>query len=145
MLTPLSPPTPLPINTHQISNKIYHLFSQTISSLCAFSTPFAFILDFVWAERKQKMLAIFKKSVVDPPKELQSPASLQISNKAASPQETMKNFLASNSNDGFSIGFMDKAFLAYSKPPPSSNPQQRYYIPSWDVTMKGFFHFIKFV
>ncbi|KAH0697133.1 hypothetical protein KY290_014577 [Solanum tuberosum] len=71
------------------------------------------------------MLAIFKKSVVDPPKELQSPASLQSSNKAVSPEETMKDFLASNSNNGFSIGFMDKAFLAYSKPPSSSNAQQR--------------------
>lgn len=72
------------------------------------------------------MLAIFKKSVVDPPMELQSPASLQSSNKAVSPEETMKNFLASNTNNGFSIGFMDKAFLAYSKPPSSSNAQQRW-------------------
>lgn len=72
------------------------------------------------------MLAIFKKSVVDPPKELQSPASLQSSNKVVSPEETMQNFLASNSNNGFSIGFMDKAFLAYSKPQSSTNAQQRW-------------------
>lgn len=72
------------------------------------------------------MLAIFKKGVVDPPKELQSPASLQASIKAASPEETMKNFLSANPNNGFSIGFIDKAFLAYSNRASSYNTLQRY-------------------
>ncbi|XP_025885579.1 glutaminase domain-containing protein isoform X1 [Solanum lycopersicum] len=67
------------------------------------------------------MLAIFKNGVVDPPKELQSPASLQASIKAANPEETMKNFLSANQNNGFSIGFMNKAFLAYSNPSTSYN------------------------
>lgn len=73
------------------------------------------------------MLAIFKNGVVNPPKELQSPASLQASIKAATPEESMKNFLSANPTNGFSIGFMDKAFLAYSNRSASYNTIQRYY------------------
>ncbi|KAF3670650.1 hypothetical protein BC332_10277 [Capsicum chinense] len=79
------------------------------------------------------MLAIFKNGVVDPPKELQSPASLQASIKAATPQETLKNFLSTNSNNGFSIGFVDKAILAYSNRPTSYNTMQRLFCGVNDI------------
>ncbi|KAH0760440.1 hypothetical protein KY290_016513 [Solanum tuberosum] len=79
------------------------------------------------------MLAIFKNGVVDPPKELQSPASLQASIKAATPEETMKNFLSANPNNGFSIGFMNKAFLAYSNPSTSYNTLPRLFCGVNDI------------
>ncbi|PIM98868.1 hypothetical protein CDL12_28647 [Handroanthus impetiginosus] len=65
------------------------------------------------------MLAIFKNSVINPPKELHSPASTQVSMKAKTAEETLKEYLASNPNNGFSIGFVDRASLAYIPHEPS--------------------------
>lgn len=57
------------------------------------------------------MLGVFKNGVVNPPQELHSPASTLASK---TPEETLKDFLASNPNNGFSLEFSDKGFLAYA-------------------------------
>jgi hypothetical protein len=75
------------------------------------------------------MLGVFKNGLVNPPKELYSPAPLMaFSIKTKVPEETLKDFLAIHSNDGgFSIGFADKAQLAYASSSASSSDaaQQR--------------------
>lgn len=70
------------------------------------------------------MLAVFKNGLVNPPKELHSPASLQ-SEKSKSPEESLKDFLASNPTNSFSLGFVDKAILAYAPPQLSDNSHPR--------------------
>ncbi|KAL3519726.1 hypothetical protein ACH5RR_017875 [Cinchona calisaya] len=76
------------------------------------------------------MLAIFKNGLVDPPQELNSPASSSSHHAAAAaaammnaknPEETLKDFLSSHSNNGFSLGFADNALLAYAAPQRSYN------------------------
>ncbi|XP_021726423.1 stem-specific protein TSJT1-like [Chenopodium quinoa] len=69
------------------------------------------------------MLAIFNKGLVDPPKELNSPASHPSGsgNKPKYPQEIVRMFQQSYpQNAPLSIGFGDSAFLAYSS---SKGPQ----------------------
>ncbi|CAA2961919.1 stem-specific TSJT1-like [Olea europaea subsp. europaea] len=70
------------------------------------------------------MLAIFKKGLVNPPQELNSPASPQASISPKNPEEILKGFLSDACN-GFSIGFGDKALLAYAPPQPSFKEHQR--------------------
>ncbi|KAI3456315.1 hypothetical protein Pfo_012978 [Paulownia fortunei] len=79
------------------------------------------------------MLALFKNGVVNPPKELHSPASTQASGRGKTPEETLKDFLASNPTNGFSLGFVDKAVLAYVPPQPSVMPNQRLFCGVDDV------------
>ncbi|KAK6149863.1 hypothetical protein DH2020_017388 [Rehmannia glutinosa] len=79
------------------------------------------------------MLAVFKNGMVNPPKELHSPASLQSSGRSKTPEEILKDFLASNSNNGFSLGFVDKAILAYVPPQSSIMPHQRLFCGVDDV------------
>ncbi|XP_065879793.1 stem-specific protein TSJT1-like [Euphorbia lathyris] len=67
------------------------------------------------------MLALFKKGLVNPPEELNSPAPLQSSTKPKLPQEILKNFQSSNKNNALSIGFGDAAVLAYLPPQTPSN------------------------
>ncbi|XP_039061729.1 stem-specific protein TSJT1-like isoform X2 [Hibiscus syriacus] len=62
------------------------------------------------------MLTIFNKELMNPPKELHSPASLSSSNKPKSPEEIIKDFLASNPTNAFSIGFGSSACFAYAPP-----------------------------
>ncbi|KAL4388977.1 hypothetical protein GQ457_09G002280 [Hibiscus cannabinus] len=62
------------------------------------------------------MLTIFNKELMNPPKELHSPASPSSSKKPKSPEEIMKDFLASNPTDAFSIGFGSSACFAYAPP-----------------------------
>ncbi|KAL8460357.1 hypothetical protein ACS0TY_031262 [Phlomoides rotata] len=62
------------------------------------------------------MLAIFKNGVVDPPKELHSPVATLAPGRSKSPEETLKDFFASNPSKGFSLQFVDRACLAYSPP-----------------------------
>ncbi|CAH9113781.1 unnamed protein product [Cuscuta europaea] len=64
------------------------------------------------------MLAIFKRGLVDPPKELNSPDSSF--GNLVPPQMAINNFLSSNHNNGFSLGFGDQALLAFSSAKPSS-------------------------
>lgn len=71
------------------------------------------------------MLAAFNNGVVNPPKELYSPASTLISVRPKTPKETLKDFLASNPNNGFSLEFSDKGFLAYAPPQRQLMSQQR--------------------
>lgn len=78
------------------------------------------------------MLAIFKNGLVNPPKELHSPASIQAPGRIKSTEETLKDFLDSTSGNGVSFGFVDKAILAYS-PPQSSFPHQRLFSGLNDV------------
>ncbi|GER53051.1 aluminium induced protein with YGL and LRDR motifs [Striga asiatica] len=81
------------------------------------------------------MLAVFKNGVINPPKELHSPASTAAYGKSKTPEETLKEFLASNSNNGFSLGFVDRAILAYVPPQSSVNvkPNQRLFCGVDDV------------
>ncbi|KAK2976774.1 hypothetical protein RJ640_030124 [Escallonia rubra] len=67
------------------------------------------------------MLAIFKKGLVDPPKELNSPAQL----KPKHPDAILKHFLSANPSNAFSMAFGDKACLAYATPQSLYPSQQR--------------------
>ncbi|KAK4493163.1 hypothetical protein RD792_017988 [Penstemon davidsonii] len=79
------------------------------------------------------MLAIFKNGLVNPPKELHCPVSTQAPGKPKTPDEILKDFLASNKANGFSLGFGDKALLAYSPPQGSITPHQRMFCGVNDV------------
>ncbi|KAH6790557.1 aluminum induced protein with YGL and LRDR motifs [Perilla frutescens var. frutescens] len=62
------------------------------------------------------MLGIFKNGVIDPPRELHSPAAGPTSAtwssvRSKTPDDTLKDFLASNPRNGFSVKFVDKAVL----------------------------------
>ncbi|VFQ88556.1 unnamed protein product [Cuscuta campestris] len=69
------------------------------------------------------MLAIFNKGLVDPPKELKIPAgaSPPPPGNLVPPRVAVANFNRSSSSDGFSLGFGDRAFLAFSSPNPNSS------------------------
>lgn len=67
---------------------------------------------YLWKVKKEKMFAVFKNGVVDPPQELNSPASVKA--KANHPGEVLKDFLSSHSGNAFSIGFADNAIMAYT-------------------------------
>ncbi|XP_073030309.1 stem-specific protein TSJT1-like [Primulina eburnea] len=79
------------------------------------------------------MLCAFKNGVVDPPKELHSQASSQASRKPNTPEETLKDFLASNPNNGFSLAFADKAILAYAPPRSSVMSHKRMFCSTDDI------------
>lgn len=76
------------------------------------------------------MLAIFNKGVVDPPKELNSPASSASSSLQSNsinpkhPQDVLNDFLSSHPANAFSMTFGDKASLAFA-PPQSQFPLPR--------------------
>lgn len=59
------------------------------------------------------MLAIFHEAFAHPPDELNSPASHRGDKKPKMPEETLKEFLASNPNNACSLSFGDAAVLAY--------------------------------
>nr|KJB69465.1 hypothetical protein B456_011G026300 [Gossypium raimondii]KJB69467.1 hypothetical protein B456_011G026300 [Gossypium raimondii] len=60
------------------------------------------------------MLGIFKKELMNPPKELHSPASLTSSNKPKLPNQIINHFLSSNPNNAVSMGFGSSACFAYA-------------------------------
>ncbi|CAA2964823.1 stem-specific TSJT1-like [Olea europaea subsp. europaea] len=70
------------------------------------------------------MLAIFKKGLVNPPQELNGPVSPQAAVSPKKSEEILKGFL-SDAFNGFSIGFGDKALLAYTPLEPSFKAHQR--------------------
>lgn len=72
------------------------------------------------------MLAIFNKGLVNPPKELHSPASVSSSRKPKLPVEILEDFLSANPNNAFSIGFGAAASLAYVPQQNSCTTYQRY-------------------
>lgn len=74
------------------------------------------------------MLAIFEKSLANPPQELNSPASLKGSKKPKFPEETLKEFLSLHPNNGFSMNFGDVATLAYLRQDLHHSLHQRYSI-----------------
>jgi len=77
------------------------------------------------------MLAIFKNSLVDPPKELTSPAP---SKASKSPVETLQYFLSSNAdNNPFSIEFADQGMLAYAPSQRSFMATQRMFCGLDDI------------
>ncbi|KAG9134515.1 hypothetical protein Leryth_024133 [Lithospermum erythrorhizon] len=75
------------------------------------------------------MLAIFKNDLVVPPKELNSPASVE----SKQPEETLKEFLSSHANNAFSIGFVDKALIAYAPSERSFLAPQRFFCGVNDI------------
>ncbi|KAL3615056.1 hypothetical protein CASFOL_040717 [Castilleja foliolosa] len=79
------------------------------------------------------MLAIFKNGVVSPPDELHSPASKHASFRPKSPDESLKDFLASNPINGISLGFADKGVLAYAPPQSTHVSHQRLFSGVNDV------------
>lgn len=60
------------------------------------------------------MLGIFKEKLVNPPKELISPASLNSSKMSKLPDEILQGFISFNPSNAFSMSFGNDAFLAYS-------------------------------
>ncbi|KAL2495168.1 aluminum induced protein with YGL and LRDR motif [Forsythia ovata] len=79
------------------------------------------------------MLAIFKNGLVNPPKELNSPFSFNACERPKGTEETLKDFLASHPINGFSIGFLDKALLAYAPPQSALVPHQRLFCGVNDI------------
>ncbi|PIM97929.1 hypothetical protein CDL12_29595 [Handroanthus impetiginosus] len=77
------------------------------------------------------MLGVFKNGVVNPPKELHSP--IEGSSRPKSTEETLKDFLASNGNNGFFLGFAEKGFLAYAPSQRSVVSHQRLFCGLNDV------------
>nr|AGV54523.1 asparagine synthetase [Phaseolus vulgaris]AGV54641.1 asparagine synthetase [Phaseolus vulgaris] len=65
------------------------------------------------------MLGIFREKLVNAPKELNSPASLNSCAKPKPSNEILKDFMSCNSSNAFSMCFGNDALLAYS---PSNNP-----------------------
>lgn len=84
------------------------------------------IVSFSSERRKEKMLAIFNKGLVNPPQELHSPASLSSSREAKHPQEIFKEFLISQPSNAFSFNFGNAAALAYVPPENPYSVSQRY-------------------
>jgi hypothetical protein len=84
-------------------------------------------------ENFENMLAVFKNGVVNPPKELHSPASARASAEPKSPEETLNEFLASNPTNGFSLGFADKVLLAHAPQQRSLTSHQRLFCGVNDV------------
>lgn len=71
------------------------------------------------------MLAIFNKDLVQPPKELNSPAMSNSAKKPKLPHEILNDFLSSHSNNAFSIGFGNSASLSYVPPEKPYSVHQR--------------------
>ncbi|MED6195748.1 hypothetical protein PIB30_040994 [Stylosanthes scabra] len=65
------------------------------------------------------MLAIFKSSLVDPPEELISPASMDSTTNSMLPDEILHRFMSCDPSNTFSMNFGNDALLAYS---PSNKP-----------------------
>lgn len=65
------------------------------------------------------MLAIFKEKLVNAPKELNSPASLNSHTKPKPAHEILRDFMSCNSSNAFFMDFGNDALLAYS---PSKKP-----------------------
>lgn len=65
------------------------------------------------------MLGIFKEKLVNPPQELNSPASLDSSIRSKLPNEIIKEFISYNPSKAFSMSFGNDALLAFS---PSNKP-----------------------
>lgn len=61
------------------------------------------------------MLAIFNKSLVNPPQELDSPASLSSPRKPKVPEEILEEFVSANPSDTFSVNFPVGAAFAYRR------------------------------
>ncbi|KAG6416552.1 hypothetical protein SASPL_123984 [Salvia splendens] len=62
------------------------------------------------------MLSIFRNGVIDPPRELHSPAPTASSVRSKTPDDTLKDFIDSNPKNGYSVQFVDKAALAHASP-----------------------------
>lgn len=118
---------------------------------CCFSLKICFV-HLIWLRRnkeeKERMLGIFKKNLVNPPKELNSDASNNLStsiNKQQKqlPQDTLNHFVSSYLTGAFSFSFPDQSsFLAYA-PPESPYPINRYVPTSSSVF--NFFLIIIFI
>ncbi|KAL2627289.1 hypothetical protein GLYMA_07G195300v4 [Glycine max] len=70
-------------------------------------------------KEEANMLAIFKDNLVNPPEELNSPASLNSSKRSKLPNEILQEFQSYNPSNAFSMSFGNDALLAYS---PSNKP-----------------------
>ncbi|KAK6932546.1 protein of unknown function DUF3700 [Dillenia turbinata] len=80
------------------------------------------------------MLAIFNKGTCDPPRELNSPASMEASMKPKNPHEILNEFMSSKSSNAFSLCFAN-ASLAFlpNQSRNSLNQTQRMFCGSGDI------------
>lgn len=83
--------------------------------------------------KKKKMLAIFNKGLVEPPQELNSPASVKVSVKTKVPEETLKDFQSCHSTNAFLISLGDAALLSYIPPCPPYSTQHRFFCGLDDI------------
>ncbi|CAI9772853.1 unnamed protein product [Fraxinus pennsylvanica] len=117
-------------------NDVYCIFWGSLNNLCDLNRQYGlskgvwFLLKIFLLE--EEMLAIFKKGLVNPPQELNGPVSPQASVSLKNPEEILNGFLSDACND-FSIGFGDKALLAYAPPEPSFKAHQRLFCGVNDV------------
>lgn len=65
------------------------------------------------------MLGIFKESLVNPPQELKSPASLSSATKPKLPHDIVNHFISSNPSSAFTMSFGMDALIAYSPSTPN--------------------------
>ncbi|XP_028775558.1 stem-specific protein TSJT1 isoform X2 [Neltuma alba] len=65
------------------------------------------------------MLGIFKESLVNPPQELKSPASVNSATKPKLPHDILNHFISSNPTSAFYMSFGMDALFAYSPSTPN--------------------------
>lgn len=94
------------------------------------------------AMAEAKMLGIFKKKLVNPPEELNSPASLNSSKNSKLPDEILNDFISSNPSNAFSISFGNDAFLAYS---PSNKTSKHHGYVTITISMLENFNYLHFI
>lgn len=97
---------------------LVHFFAKLYPLLGKEKTRREVILE-AYLDIEAKMLGIFKNNLVNPPKELNSPASLNSSTKSKLPDEILQYFVSCNPSRAFSMSFGNDALLAYS---PSNKP-----------------------
>lgn len=88
--------------------------------------------------KQEKMLGIFNKDLVQPPRELNSPAAPAPSNTSAKPKlshEILKSFVSQSSN-AFSISFENATSFAYVTPEKPYSIHQRYSLSLSGALMK---------
>ena len=90
-----------------------HFFLKIYSVLGEEKRGFGVVKFEVEANLQVKMLGIFKENLVNPPQELNSPASLDSSRKPKQPSEILQDFMNCNPTNAFSMNFGNDALLAY--------------------------------
>lgn len=72
------------------------------------------------------MLALFNKGLVNPPQELNSPASPGSSKRPKLPEQILRDFVSSDPSNAFAMSFSGVASLAYIRPENRHPVHQRF-------------------